>query len=155
MAELLPDPVVEARAGKLREPAYPVREAHVEGRPGRQRRRRRAVDRDVDRLAARGIADAEHVAGSDDERSGGQRVGRDVADDVTLHSPGEDRSLVGEVVAGGPGRGRGDEPVAAHVADLLAGDAIAELRDAVVRPAAEADVVEGEALGAVDLDRQP
>ena len=94
-----------------------------------------AVDRDFDRLAAGGVADVEDVAGGDDQGPRGQRVRRDVADRVSLHAPGQDRALVGEVVAGRADRGGGDEAVAADVADLLAGEPVAELGDAVVRAA--------------------
>ena len=117
-------------------------------RPGR--RNVAAVDRDFDRLAAGGVADVEDVAGGDDQRPRGERVRRDVADHVSLHAPGEDRPLVGEVVAGRAGRGGGDEAVAADVADLLAGDPVAQLGDPVVRAAGQGDVVEADLAGAVE-----
>ena len=66
----------------------------------------------------------------------------DEADHVALDAPGEDRAAVGEVVAGRADRGRGDESVAAHVADLAAAEPVAELGDPVVGAAGEGDVVE-------------
>ncbi|HWO84806.1 MAG TPA: NAD(+)/NADH kinase, partial [Solirubrobacterales bacterium] len=48
-----------------------------------------------DGLAAGSVSDVEDVARGDDERARGQRVGRDVADHVALHAPGQDRALIG------------------------------------------------------------
>jgi len=154
MPELLPDPVVEARARELGQLACGVGEAHVEGGAGSEVARVGAVDGDVDRLAAGSVADAEHVAGGDDQGTRGEGVGGDVAHHVPLHPPGENRTLVGEVVSGRSCGCGGDQAVAAHVPDLLTGDPVAQLCDPVVRAPAEADVVERESLLAVDLDRQ-
>ena len=144
MPELLADPVVEARARDLGQRGDAVAEAHLRRGAGGELGDRVAVDGDVDRVAPGRVADPKHVAGGDDERPRGQRVRGDVADHVALDPPGEDRAAVGEVVAGGSGRGRGDQPVAAHVADLLAGDRVAQLGQPRVRAAAEGDVVERE-----------
>src|SRR6478752_1663132 len=127
MPELLPDSLVEARAGELCQVADRVEEADLERGPGREVGDLAAVDRDLDRLALWRVADVEHVTGGDDQRPRGQGVRRDVADHVSLHAPGQDRPLVGEVVPGRAGGGRGDEAVAADVADLLAGNPVAEL----------------------------
>src|SRR5680860_1739139 len=110
MAELLAYPLVEARSRQLGETGGVVDEADRQRRSGLQRAAVFAVDRDVDRLAPAGIADVQDVAGGDDEGPRGQRVRGDVGDHVALHAPGEDRPLVGEVVAGRAGRGGGDEP---------------------------------------------
>src|SRR4051794_7141964 len=112
VAELLANALVEARPRKLREAADALGEADLQRRPRLQLTDVLAVERGVDRLVAGGVADVEDVGGSDDESARGQRVGRDVADDVSLHPPGKDRALVGEVVAGRANRRGGDEPVA-------------------------------------------
>src|SRR3954449_4433729 len=152
MAELLAYSVIEAGARELGELADRVDEAQVEGGAGCEGARQSAVDGDVDRLAARGVADGEDILWGDHKGAGGERMRRDVADHVALRAPGEDRALVGEVVARRAGRRRRDEAVAAHIADLLAGDPVAQLGHAVGGTAAEADVVEGEVLRIADLD---
>ena len=70
MAELLADPLVEARPRQLGEPADVVGEADLERGAGLERADLPAVDRDVDRLAAGGVADMEDVARGDDEGAG-------------------------------------------------------------------------------------
>src|SRR5437763_4843026 len=98
--ELLPDPLVEARALYLGEAA----DALVKGDLGLVARRKRAellaVDRDVDRLAAGCVSDSQDVVGGDHQRPGVERVRRYVADDIPLHAPGENRPAVREVVSG-------------------------------------------------------
>src|SRR5581483_9481841 len=79
-------------------------------------------------------------------------VGGDEADREALDAPGEHGAAVGEVVAGGAGRRRRDQPVAADVADLLAGDAVGELGHRVGRPARERDVVQGRRRPPGDLE---
>ena len=101
-----------------------------------------AVYGDVHRLAAGGVGDPQRVARGHNQRPRRQRVWRDVADHEPLDPPGEDRPVVGEVVAGRAHRRRRDQAVAADVAHLLVAEAVAELGDATVREAAEGDVVE-------------
>src|SRR6201747_2818840 len=160
MSELLADALVEAGARQLGEAADAVGEADLERVAGRQVGEIGAVDRDFDRLAARGVADVEDVPRGDDQGTRGQRVRRDVADRVSLYPPGQDRPLVSQVVAGGANGRGGDEAVAADVADLLAGEPVAELGDAVVRASGQGDVVESDSrrpgerdLEARELDR--
>ena len=102
------------------------------------------------------LATVQHVARGDHERPGGERVRGDEADHVALDAPGEDRPRVGEVVAGRAGRGRGDQPVAADVADLLAADAVGELGDAAVGRRMKRTSLSATALAAagVDLERR-
>ena len=118
-------------------PAWPTpsRKRTSISAPGASSADRLAVDGDVDRVAAGLVADPQDVVGGDDQRPRGQRVRRDVADHIALHPPGQDRAAVGEVVAGRPRRRRGDQPVAADVPDLLAGDRVAELGEPGVRAA--------------------
>src|SRR5436853_5813091 len=152
MAELLPDALVEAGPGKLRQTAYRVDEADLQRGAGLEVGDLAPVDGNFDRLALGRVEDVEDVARGDNQGARRQRVRRDVADHVPLHPPGQDRPLVGEVVAGRSRRGGGDESVAADVADLLSGDPVAELGDAVVGAPGEGDVVEADPLFAVDLD---
>src|SRR5215207_8906867 len=152
MTELLPNALVEARAWQLREAADRVDETDLERGAGLEVGDLAAVDGDFDRLAIGRVEDVEDVARGDDQRPRRQRVRRDVADHVPLHPPGQDRPLVGEVVAGRPRRGGGDEAVATDMADLLPGDPVAELGDAVVGAPREGDVVEADPLLTVDLD---
>src|SRR4051812_24627421 len=144
MAELVADALVEARTGELRQAADRVEEADLERRPGGKLGGLAAIHGDLDRLALGRVVDVEHVPRRAHEGAGGERVRRDVADDVALPPPGQNRSLVGEVVAGRADGSGSDEAVAADVPDLLAGNPIAELGDAVVGPAGEGDVVEAD-----------
>src|SRR4029077_20901450 len=98
------------------------------------------------------VAHREDGDRGDDQGAGGERVGGDVADHIALHAPGQDRALVGEVVAGRADRGGGDESVAAHVAHLGGGDSGGQLGDPVVRAAREGHVVEAEAAATAGLD---
>src|SRR6478672_1801885 len=91
VAELLANPLVEARPGQLGEAGAVVGEGSLERVAGRQLAGVAAVDGDVGRLASGGVADVENVGRGDDERACGQRVRRYVADDVALHAPGQDR----------------------------------------------------------------
>ena len=107
-----------------------------------------AVERDLNRLAARGVPHLERIVWSHNERPRGQRVGRDEADHVALHAPGQDRSSVGEVVAG-RARRRGDrEPVAADATDLVRADRVGEIGDAIAGLTVDRHVVDGEPLAA-------
>src|SRR4051794_7880349 len=105
VAELLADAVIEARAWELSELSDHVDEADIQGSVGDESACLGTVDRDVYRRTPGRIADGEHVLGGDDEGASGEGVGSDVADHVALHAPGEDRALVGKVVAGRAGRG--------------------------------------------------
>ena len=80
VAELLAYPLVEAGAGELGEAADAVGEADLRASPGASVAGLRAVDGDVDRVAALGVADVEDVAGGDDQGPRGERVRGDVAD---------------------------------------------------------------------------
>src|SRR3954454_8880573 len=155
MAELVSYALVEARTGELCEAADRIEEADLQILPRLQLGEPAAVDGHLDRLALRRVLDVENVAGGDDEGARGQRVRGDVADHVSLHSPGQDRTLVGEVVAGRTDRGGGDDAVAAHVPHLFAGDPVAELGHAVMGLPGEGDVVEAARLHLVAADLQP
>ena len=61
------------------------------------------------------------VVGRDQQRACAQRVRRDERNRHARDAPCHHRPAVGEVVAGGAGRGGDDEAVAAHAADLLPG----------------------------------
>src|ERR1044072_6829944 len=98
MAELLPVAVIEAGAGQLGEAPHFPGEADLQRGAGLQRSHLLAADRDLDRLrappggaalrpplvpaapraparlAARRVADGEHIAGGDDEGARGERV---------------------------------------------------------------------------------
>src|SRR3954471_24583639 len=105
MAELVPDALVEARAWELCQAADRVEEADLDLRPRRQLGDLAAVDGHLDRLPLPRVLDVQRVPRGTDERPRGQRVRSDVADHVALHAPGQDRALVGEVVAGRSDRG--------------------------------------------------
>src|SRR6185312_11318038 len=150
--ELVADPPVEAGAGQLGEAAGGVDEADLELFAGGELAELVAVEGDFDRLAGGRVADREDVGRRDHQGSRGQRVRGDVADHVPLHPPGQDRPLVGEVVAGRADRGGGNQPVAADVSDLVGGDPVAQLGDPVVQATREGDVVEADAAAAAGLD---
>src|SRR5262245_58873435 len=63
VAELLANPQIEAGSGQLGEPANVLREPDLELVTRAERPDLAAVDRDVDRLAARSVADEEDVFG--------------------------------------------------------------------------------------------
>src|SRR5215218_5724332 len=144
LPELLPDAVVEVRARQLGEPADGLLEADLQLGARGELSRPLPVEGDLDRLAPGRVSDVQRIARRDHQSARGERVRRDEADHIPLHAPGEDRTGVGEVVAGRSGGGRGDQPVAADVADLLLPDRVGELRDPPVRAPDEADVVEGD-----------
>ena len=68
VAELLADPPVEVGALELGEPPSSVAEPHLYLLAAGQLLHRLAVQRDVHRVSLAGVADVQHVVGSDDER---------------------------------------------------------------------------------------
>ena len=142
LPELLADPLVEVRARQLSQAADRLLEADLELVARRQLPRRLAVERDLDGLAPRRVANLERVVGRHDQRARGEGVRRDEADHVSLHAPRQDRPGVGEVVARRPGGRRGHQPVAADAPHLLVADRVRELCHAPVGSPDEADVVE-------------
>ena len=107
-----------------------------------------AVGGYVDDLLGRAVRDAEHVLRRHHQCPSGE-AGAMNWYDVALHSPRKHGAAVGEVVAR-RARGSGDhEPVAAHLAELLAKDRVLELRHAAAGPAVEGDVVHGQLVAHV------
>ena len=92
----------------------------------------------------RAVGHLQRVVGRHHERAGGERVRGDEGDDVALHSPGQHRTAVGEVVAGRARRGGDHQAVAANLAELLALHRVGELGHAPVGAPVEGDVVDGE-----------
>src|SRR3954468_16425216 len=141
-AELLAQPPVERRSRDLGEQRRLLEEA-AGGRLARpQLAGRPPVARDVDGLLARAVLDGQHVRGRRDQRPRGQRVRGDERHDVAAHAPRQHGPAVGQVVARRAG-GRGhDEPVAAHVADLLALQRVGQHRHPLADLAVDRDVVD-------------
>src|SRR6185503_12976330 len=106
VAKLLPDPPVEVRAGQLRQAANVLAEADGQLLPATQLAHRLAVQVDIHGVPAGRVGDVKDVIRRHDERSRRKRVWRDETHHVALYAPGQDGSLVREVVSGGSRRGR-------------------------------------------------
>ena len=131
-----------AAGGRTRIPAAGRSSRQSSRKPRRSPRRRRsprgpAVDGDVERLA-RAVVDGQAVVRRDHQRPRRHRVGRDEGHHEALHPPRHHGPAVGEVVAGGAGRGRHDEPVAADAAGVLAVERVGELGDPLADLAVDA-----------------
>ena len=153
-AELVPETVVEGRAGRLREAHLGVLEPDLELLPRCERADGAPVGGHVHVVAARAVQDVEDVVGRDDKRARRERMRRDEGDDEPLHAPGEHRPAVGEVVARRAGRRGGNETVAAHLAEAVARDRVAQFSDSPVHAAVERDVVDADLLRTADVRRQ-
>ena len=74
VAELLANPPVEVRAGKLSQVADALAEANRQLVAARQLAHGVTIQDDVKGVPARPVDDVEDVVGRDDERPGGERV---------------------------------------------------------------------------------
>src|ERR1700752_1660444 len=155
VAELLADAAIEVRSRELRQAADPLPEPHLELVSARQFADRSPGQDHRYRIPAGAVADGQDVVGRNNQSPGGERVRGDEADHVPLDAPGQDRTLVGEVVAGGPGGGGGDQAVTANVADFLPPEAIGKLGNPAVRLAKERDVVSRDRHLGGELRRHP
>ena len=80
------------------------------------------------------------------QRPRGERVRRDERDHVAGHPPRQHGAPVGQVVARRPGGGGHHQAVAAHLAELLALDRVAQLGHPQVLAPVEGDVVHRDSL---------
>src|SRR5690606_6112696 len=98
--ELLPDAVVEVGSRELGEPRKSVAVADFRLRTRLELAGLHAVHGTVDAIPAAVVDDVEHVVGGHHESTGSEGVWRDIAHHVSGHPPGEDRTVVCEVVSG-------------------------------------------------------